>query len=239
MIKISRSGVEQHLKCQRCFYLAYKHKIRPPSIPFTLNNAVDNLWKNESDHYRAKAKPHPIFLEHEIDAVPFAHEQIDEWRENFKGIRYINKDEEYNFGGAVDDIWQKSSGELIVVDVKATSKKDFDWDEIYAKDYGKGYQRQLEMYQWTLRKNGFEVAKESYLIYFNGKKYEPMFNKKLEFDLHLVKLECDDSWVEQAVHDAVSTLKGEMPKPSKICDNCNYLRKRWEVSQQDPSKLIE
>ena len=77
MHKISRSAVEQHLNCQRCFYLAYKHKIRPPSLPFTLNSAVDNLCKNEFDHYRAKAEPHPMFIEHGIEAVPFAHEKMD------------------------------------------------------------------------------------------------------------------------------------------------------------------
>ena len=104
MRKISRSAVEQHLNCQRCFYLSYNHKIRPPSLPFTLNSAVDNLCKNEFDHYRAKAEPHPMFIEHGIDAVPFAHEKMDEWRNNFKGIRYINEEAGYNFGGAVDDI---------------------------------------------------------------------------------------------------------------------------------------
>ena len=52
MQKISRSAVEQHMNCQRCFYLAYKYKIRPHSLPFTLNSAVDNLCKNEFDHYR-------------------------------------------------------------------------------------------------------------------------------------------------------------------------------------------
>ena len=133
MLKISRSAVEQHLNCQRCFYLAYKHKIRPPSLPFTLNSAVDNLCKNEFDHYRAKQEPHPLFLEHDIDAVPFAHEKMDEWRNNFKGIRHINEEEGYNFGGAVDDIWQKPNGELIVVDVKATSKNEFNWEETFSK----------------------------------------------------------------------------------------------------------
>ena len=54
MHKISRSAVEQHLNCQRCFYLAYKHKIRPPSLPFTLNSALDKLFKNEIDHYSSK-----------------------------------------------------------------------------------------------------------------------------------------------------------------------------------------
>ena len=174
MYKISRSAVEQHLNCQRCFYLAYKHKIRPPSLPFTLNSAVDNLCKNEFDHYRAKAEPHPMFIEHDIDAVPFAHEKMDEWRNNFKGIRHIDESAGYNFGGAVDDVWQKPNGDLIVVDVKSTSKNVFDWEDTYSKwEYAKGYQRQLEMYQWLFRKNGFEVAPEAYLVYYNGKKMSP------------------------------------------------------------------
>ena len=72
-IVYSQSGKSN---CQRCFYLSYNHKIRPPSLPFTLNSAVDNLCKNEFDHYRAKAEPHPMFIEHGIDAVPFAHEKM-------------------------------------------------------------------------------------------------------------------------------------------------------------------
>ena len=240
MHKISRSAVEQHLNCQRCFYLAYKHKIRPHSLPFTLNSAVDNLCKNEFDHYRAKAEPHPMFIEHGIEAVPFAHEKMDEWRNNFKGIRHINEADGYNFGGAVDDIWQKPNGDLIVIDVKSTSKNVLDWEDTYSKwEYAKGYRRQLEMYQWLLEKNGFNVASEGYLVYYNGKKHEPMFNQQLTFDLHLVKLECDNSWVEEAVLNAKATLDGDMPKPSKSCENCNYLRKRWEVSQKDPNKLVD
>ena len=66
-----------------------------------------------------------------------------------------------------------------------------------------------------------------------------MFNQKIEFDLHLIKLECDDSWVENAVIDAKNTLEGDMPKPSKVCENCNYLKKRWEVSQKDPTNLVD
>ena len=77
-------------------------------MPFTLNSAVDNLCKNEFDHYRAKSEPHPLFLEHGIDAVPFAHEKMNEWRDNFKGIRYIDETAGYNFGGAVDDVLAKA-----------------------------------------------------------------------------------------------------------------------------------
>ena len=66
-----------------------RHKCRPFPLPFTLNSAVDNLCKNEFDHYRAKQEPHPLFIEHGIDAVPYQHEKIDEWRTNFTGIRHM------------------------------------------------------------------------------------------------------------------------------------------------------
>ena len=234
MIKISRSGVEKYLECQRCFVLQYKHKIRPPSLPFTLNSAVDNLCKNEFDYYRKRKEPHPLFLEHNIDAIPFDHPDIDEWRNNFKGIRYLNEAKGYNFGGAVDDVWVKPNGELIIVDVKSTSKNEFNWDTTWSKyEYPKGYKRQLEMYQWLFRRNGFKVDNTAYLVYYNGLKNEPFFNQELKFELHMIQLYCDDSWVEEAVESAVSLLKSnEFPKAAPNCEICNYLKKRWNISMQ-------
>ena len=69
----------------------YKYKVRLNTLPFTLNSAVDNLCKNEFDYYREKQEPHPIFLENNINAVPFKHEEIDKWRNNFQGISYIDE----------------------------------------------------------------------------------------------------------------------------------------------------
>ena len=60
-IKLSRSTVEKYLKCPRCCVLDKKHKIKPPSLPFTLNIAVDNLCKNEFDYYRDRKESHPLF----------------------------------------------------------------------------------------------------------------------------------------------------------------------------------
>ena len=53
-------------------------------------------------------------------------------------------------------------------------------------EYPKGYKRQLEMYQWLFRKNGFQVSNKGYLVYYNGLKEEPMFNQTLKFELHVV-----------------------------------------------------
>ena len=232
MIKISRSGVEQFLNCKRCFVLIYKHKVRLSSFPFTLNSAVDNLCKNEFDYYRKIQEPHPLFIEHGIDAVPFKHKDLERWRSNFQGIRYLSIEHNYDFGGAVDDIWQKKNGDLIIVDVKATSRNNFDWSETFNKyEYAKAYKRQLEMYQWLFKKNGFQVAKEAYLLYFNGKKNEELFNNQLNFDVHLIKLDCSTSWVENKIIDTVNLLRSDnFPKPSLKCEYCNYLKKRWQLS---------
>ena len=234
MIKLSRSAIEQYLNCKRCFVLMYKYKVRLNTLPFTLNSAVDNLCKNEFDHYREKQQPHPLFLKNNIDAIPFKHEDIDKWRNNFQGISYYDSSTDVHFYGAVDDVWIKPNGELILSDVKSTSKNNFDWEETWNKyEYPKGYRRQLEMYQWLFRKNGFKVSNTAYLVYFNGLKNEPMFNQTLKFELHLIKLDCNDSWVSKTIKEAKNLMDQDTyPDGSFGCDTCRYLKKRWDVSQK-------
>jgi len=234
MIKISRTGIEQYLKCKRCFILQYKHRVKVPMLPFTLNIAVDNLAKNEFDYFREKQEPHPLFLENNIDAVPFMHPSMDKWRDFRKGgISYANESDGYHFWGAIDDVWMKPNGELIISDVKATSRKEFNWDKTWSEnDYPKAYKRQLEMYQWLFRKNGFTVSNKAYLVYYNGLKNEPMFNQALKFELHLVELQCNDEWVEDALIKAKDLMASdEFPGGSKNCDTCQYLKKRWNVNK--------
>ena len=232
-IKLSRNTVEKYISCPRCCVLDKKYQIKPPSLPFTLNIAVDNLCKKEFDYYREIQEPHPLFSQNGIDAVPLKHKKLDEWRNNFKGIRYKCYENYYDFGGAVDDIWQKKNDELIVVDVKATSRNNFDWYETFNKyEYAKAYKRQLEMYQWLFKKNGYKVADEAYLLYFNGKKNEEFFHNQLKFDVHFIKLDCSTFWVESKIIDTVNLLRSDtFPKSSKNCEYCNYLKKRWKLSK--------
>tara|TARA_B100000212_G_scaffold72320_1_gene50988 strand:- start:1187 stop:1909 length:723 start_codon:yes stop_codon:yes gene_type:complete len=231
LIKLSRSTVERFISCPRCCVLEKIYDIRPPSLPFTLNIAVDNLCKNEFDYFRDREEPHPLFIKNNIDAIPFKHRELDDWRNNYKGIRYKSVKYKYDFGGAIDDIWQKSNGELIIVDIKATSKNNFNWYDIWNKyDYPKSYKRQLEIYQWLFKMNGFKVADEAYIIYFNGKKNEKFFKNKLEFESHFVKLNCSTDWVEPKVIETVELLRSNtFPKASSNCENCNYLNKRWKL----------
>ena len=41
---------------------------------------------------RKLEKPHPLFKEHNIEAIPFKHENMDKWRNNRIGISYENKE---------------------------------------------------------------------------------------------------------------------------------------------------
>ena len=234
LIKLSRSTVERFISCPRCCVLEKTYQIKPPALPFSLNIAVDNLCKNEFDYYRNLNKPHPLFIKNGIEAIPYAHKDLNIWRNNYKGVRYKSLKYKYDFGGVIDDIWQKDNGDLILVDYKATARNNFDWDETFKKyEYPKAYKRQLEMYQWLFQKNGFKVASEAYIIYFNGKKNEPFFNNMIKFDAYFIKLDCCTDWVEEKIIETVELLRSrKFPRPSSECEHCKYLQQRWNLANK-------
>ncbi len=219
--KLSRSKIELFLNCPRCFYLDRRLGIgQPGGLPFTLNSAVDALLKKEFDIHRAKKQPHPLMKHYKIKAVPFAHEKINEWRENFKGVQYLHKPTNFLITGAVDDIWVDERGRLMVVDYKATSTQEKITIET---DYRQGYKRQMEIYQWLLRQNGFGVSDTGYFVYANGKKDRRAFDAKLEFDIEIISYTGSDKWVESAIKKAHKCLNSEeFPEPASGCEYCNY-----------------
>ncbi len=219
--KLSRSKIELFTECERCFYLDRRLGIgRPPGFPFTLNSAVDALLKKEFDIHRAKGTKHPLMEKYGLDAIPFKHEMINEWRENFKGVQFFHRPTNLVITGAVDDIWVNKDGELIVVDYKATSTTG---EITLNAEYRQAYKRQMEIYQWLLRKNGFAVSDMGYFVYANGDKDKEAFDGKLEFSVQLLEYKGDDKWIEKTLDDIVACLKGkEIPVSSSMCEYCAY-----------------
>lgn len=221
--RISRSKIDLFLECPRCFYYDRRLGIgRPPGFPFALNSAVDRLLKQEFDACRYQQASHPLIDKYGVDARPVAHPDLDKWRHNFTGIEYLHQATNLLVFGAIDDLWQNSRGEYIVVDYKSTSKDE----EITAldKDWQIGYKRQMEVYQWLLRQNGYKVSDTGYFVYCNGKADREAFDGKLEFDVTLIPYQGDDSWVEGAVLAAHKCLNGSrIPAAGKDCDYCRYV----------------
>lgn len=222
--KVSRSGVELFLECPRCFYLNHRHGIRRPSgPPFTINVLVDRLLKKEFDVHRAKGTKHPLMTQYGIDAVPFRHLQIDEWRENFKGLRYLHAPTNLLVTGAIDDLWINPKREVIVVDYKATAKAeevtiDADWQIVY--------KRQMEMYQWLVRNQGLDVSDTGYFVYCNGKDAEA-FDGRIEFAIKLLPYTGKDNWVDGTLVALKACLRSErMPEAPSDCEFCGYAQAR-------------
>lgn len=232
--KLSRSKIELFMQCPRCFWLDVRLKItRPSSPPFQINKAIDELFKKEFDTYRAAKKPHPIMTEYQINAVPFPHKDLDKWRYNFTGVVHVHEPTNLHLFGAVDDVWVNPAGELIVVDYKATAK---DKEVSLDADWQISYKRQMEIYQWLLRQNGFKVSPTGYFVYANGRKDLPSFDNKVEFRTKVIPHIGDDSWIENILTKMKQCMDSdEMPPTGDSimggpCEFCSYARKRTELT---------
>jgi CRISPR/Cas system-associated exonuclease Cas4 (RecB family) len=232
--KLSRSKIDMFVECPRCFWLDRVQGIkRPSSPPFQINKAIDELLKKEFDTYRAKSLPHPWMIEYKIDAVPFSHQELNKWRENFVGAQFLHKPTNLLIFGAIDDVWVTPGGELIIVDYKATSKKseinlDADWQIVY--------KRQMEVYQWLFRQNGFKVSDIGYFVYTNGNSDADGFYDKVEFTTKIIPYKADSSWVEPTILEIKKCLESDMPTGigkatmGGDCEHCLYAKARTQIT---------
>lgn len=235
---LSRSKIDLFIECPRCFYIDRRlGTSRPPGFPFNLNSAVDRLLKAEFDVHRARGEQHPLQKEYGIDARPIAHEQLDEWRENFKGVQFLHRETNFRVSGAIDDLWLNDQDEFVVVDYKATSKGE----RITAldQDWHAGYKRQMEVYQWLLRQNGYAVSDTGYFVYCNGKADAAAFDARLDFDVTLIAYTGKDDWVEPTLTLIKECLQHEdLPAPGPECDYCDYCEARGEVAGPRQRSLL-
>lgn len=230
--RLSRSKIDLFINCQRCFYLDRKLGITRPSMPaFSLNNAVDTLLKKEFDIYRKSNSPHPLMKQYKIDAVPYNHDKLEEWRDALRrGISYQMPDTNFIITGGIDDLWINPQGELIIVDYKATSKES----EVNLEGHWQAaYKRQVEIYQWLFRRNDFKVHPTAYFVYANGDAGEDAFNHCLRFKLTILPYEGNDEWVQSVILAAHKLLLGEnMPERNEECEHCTFAYKSTSVKSQ-------
>jgi CRISPR/Cas system-associated exonuclease Cas4 (RecB family) len=237
--KISRSKIELFTQCPRCFWLDARLKIKRPSgPPFQINKAIDELLKKEFDSYRLKAEPHPWMIEHEINAVPMRHDDLNKWRHNFTGVATLHEPTNLMVYGAIDDVWVNDANELFVVDYKATAKAaeitlDADWQIMY--------KRQMEVYQWLLRQNDFKVSDTGYFVYTNGRLDLDGFYDKVEFRTKIIAYKGSDKWIEPTIIKMKDCLEGEMPAIGTAamggpCEFCSYARARTAMTLESLQK---
>jgi len=231
--KVSRSKIELFKQCPRCFWLDVRLKIKQPSgPPFNINKAIDELFKKEFDSYRIKGEPHPLMVEYQVDAIPFTHDKLEDWRETFVGVQAPHKPTNLLVFGAVDDLWVDSAGEVIVVDYKATAK---DKEVGISSGWQISYKRQVEVYQWLLKQNGLAVSETAYFVYTNGRMDLDGFYDKVEFRTKVIPYKGSTDWVEPTLLQMKACMDGDMPPMGESimggpCEFCTYARQRAELT---------
>ncbi len=181
-----------------------------PSLP----SGMDAVLKKHFDSFRERGALPP-----ELKSTG-AHlfkdmNQLREWRNNFRGIRW--QDSKGNvLHGAVDDILVKG-GKLIVLDYKTRGFPCKD-------DTHEHYQKQLDIYNFLLRKNGRETEDYAYLLFFHPTNVNS--NGDIVFERTLKKVETNTESAGKLFSQAVKCLEGPEPKSGKECGVCGYLRER-------------
>jgi len=230
------------MQCPRCFWLDIRLKIKRPSgPPFQINKAIDELLKKEFDSYRTKKKPHPLMSDNQIEAIPMQHDSLDIWRQNFTGVTTLHKPTNLHIFGAIDDIWVDDNSVAYIVDYKATSKAgevslDAEWQNTY--------KRQMEIYQWLVRRNGLQVSNTGYFVYTNGRLDLDGFFDKVEFRTKIIPYTGSDKWIEPTINklkkcmdsDKIPEVGRQVMDSSKDCEFCTYARSRTELTLTELQK---
>jgi hypothetical protein len=186
--------------------------------------------KKEFDIYRDKQEVHPLVAAAGLDLVPFKHPDLDLWRNNFKGVEFKSEDGRFVIAGAVDDVWVDPNGVLYVVDYKATGRQQA-VTSLGEGGFYDGYRRQMEIYQWLLRRNGFEVSNTGYWVYVTATQKQDTFENALHFESNLVAYEGNDNWIDGTLDSIYTNLnEPEVAGPGQDCDVCQFFDQRANLA---------
>ena len=158
--KLSPSSINLMLECPRCFYLQLVKKIRRPQGPFpSLPSGMDKILKEHFDRFMEKGQLPPEIKEDCKECKLFDDkEKLQIWRNNFKGIEYLDKKSGILLRGAIDNLLITGK-KLIVLDYKTRGYP-------LKEDTHKHYQTQMDIYNFLLRKNNYETEDFTYLLFY-------------------------------------------------------------------------
>jgi hypothetical protein len=218
--KLSPSSINIMLDCKRCFWLQIVKKIRRPRGIFpSLPGGMDKILKTHFDTFMEKGELPPEINEH---GVSNGYKLFDDkatlniWRNNFKGIQYTDKTSGILLRGAVDNILMKGK-KLVVLDYKTRGYP-------LKEDTHEHYTTQMDIYNFLLRKNGYQTEDYTYLLFYYPNKVTD--TGEVIFDTKLIKMKTDPKRGEKIFKEAIDILKlKEPPEASEGCEYCGWLGK--------------
>lgn len=220
-IWLSHTGIENLVRCPRCFWLQYNRGIyQPEGIVSRLANRFDVVLKNYFDTYRTTGELPPI-VEGKLTG---------KLQNPFQEKYFVKLNDAFGFFGKLDECLVTDDGAHIPVDFK-TASSDPREKEILA-----AYQSQIDDYIFIMRENQKKVAGYGYLIYVypdHGKELHNGF----PMIVHIVKLDGDPERTAQRIENAIGVVQASMPSPASGCPFCNWYEKIKK--ELKPDKRVE
>ena len=216
--KLSPSSINLMLECPRCFWLQLVKKIKRPEGVFpSLPGGMDRIIKRHFDKFMEKGELPPELRGEECasDGCRLFNDKakLEIWRNARKGIQYKDKTTGILIRGAVDNLLKKGK-KLIVLDYKTRGYP-------LKENTHEHYQTQMDLYNFLLRKNGYETENYAYLLFYYPR--EITETGEVIFDTKLIKIPTDAKRGEKVFKKAIEILKGPMPKPSENCEFCKWI----------------
>jgi hypothetical protein len=210
--RLSPSALNLMKECPRCFWL-HQRKVwrRPIGIFPSLPSGMDRILKTHFNKFRDKEELPPELCEnHECKDMKLFDDKelLKVWQNNWKGVSFIDKDGN-ELHGAVDNILVKGK-KLIVLDYKTRGYP-------LKQDTAEHYRLQQNIYNFLLRKNGYQTEDYFFLLFYIPDEVTP--TGEVIFDTELVKMKVDVKMAEQIWEKAIELLNSECPQ--KGCEWCN------------------
>jgi hypothetical protein len=207
------------LECPRCFWLHIVKKIKRPNGPFpSLPSGMDKILKLHFDKFMEKGELPPELRE--LDCVNGCKlfdnkEKLEIWRSNFKGIEFLDEESGILLHGAVDNLLIREK-KLIVLDYKT---RGFPLKE----DTHTHYQTQMDLYNFLLRKNGYETEDFTFLLFYYPNQVTE--TGEVIFDTKLVEIKTNPENGEKVFKEAITILEQEEPpEPREECEFCFWAK---------------
>ena len=171
---------------------------------------MDKILKGHFDRFMEQGELPPEIKGKCEDCKLFNDKKLLEiWRNNRKGIEFLDKNTGVLLHGAVDIILISKGGKLIVLDYKT---RGFPVKE----DTHEYYQTQMNLYNFLLEKNGYKTEDYTYLLFYYPK--EVLETGEVIFDTELVKMKINVKEGEKVFNDAIALINGEEPEGK--CEWC-------------------
>ena len=257
--ELSRSRIENFIKCKACFWLEQIHKVKPPEMPaFTLNTTTDILLKRNSDTVRGKSSL-PLWENAGLGhMIPFDHDDLEKWTNslhfglNDSYFNAVHNDTNIKLGGGIDDVFLNTQTDQIhIVDYKSQAQGTRNPDKYEVKPssieepWKISYKRQMDMYVWVARQKGLNVSNTSYFVYVDAqhKDIKEILDRNnpsiawMKFNASIIPYEADTSWVVPTLIEIKdfllnqSSIPNHTPKGDDFsgCDLGRYAKEMMEA----------